>query len=199
MITFLRGILQAKSPEYLVVETGGIGFLLFAPRPLIREVGSVGEHVLLHTKLVVREDAMVLYGFGSAEQRDFFDTLLSVSGVGPRIALALLSAASPEEILLAVARKDAARLAQVPGVGKKMAERLILELKNKLKVPDLPMDHAGASTPEIVAMNSDLLDLLMSLGYRHHEASEAIAALPPDAPPSLEERLRLALKHFGRI
>jgi Holliday junction DNA helicase RuvA len=191
------------STDHLVVETGGVGYLVYAPRPVLSNLGAPGDEVSLQTVLVVREDALTLYGFATAEQRSLFEKLLSVTGVGPRIALALLSAATPDEIRLAVAQNDSARFARVSGIGKKMAERLVLELKGKLDLKNLPTsapsDQAGqtGAAPAALAVNSDLADLLVSLGYSSTEASAAIAALPPDAPQDLEERLRLALRYFG--
>lgn len=203
MIASLRGTLRLVGNDYLVLETGGIGFLVYVPRPVLLRHGSTGAEVSLITYLVVREDALVLYGFETLEQRALFETLISVSGVGPRIALALLSATTPEEIRLAVARNDTARFVKVPGIGKKMAERLVLELKSKLDLKNLPTAAtaesapAAAATPESMALNEELATLLVNLGYSSSEAQAAIANLPADAPTNLEERLRLVLRSFG--
>jgi Holliday junction DNA helicase RuvA len=203
MIASIRGILRATAANHLVIETGGIGFQVYAPRPVLERAGAIGEEISLLTVLIVREDALTLYGFADAVQRNMFETLIGVSGVGPRIALALLSSATPDEIRLAVAHNDGARLARVPGIGKKMAERLLLELKSKLDLKKLPA-AAGAESaapapaaPGVASVNSELADLLVSLGYSSSEAQAAIAALPADAPTELEERLRLALRYFG--
>ncbi|MCU0492075.1 MAG: Holliday junction branch migration protein RuvA [Chloroflexaceae bacterium] len=196
MIASLRGILRVIGLDHLVVETGGVGFLVLTPRSVLANLGPVGEEVFLHTVLLVREDALTLCGFATPEQRSTFETLLSVSGVGPKVALGLLSAATPDELRLAVAQGDTARLARVPGIGKKMSERLVLELKGKLDIKGLPTAPAG-TPPAAVAANNELSDLLVSLGYSNAEVSAAIAALPADAPTALEERLRLALRHFG--
>jgi Holliday junction DNA helicase RuvA len=144
----------------------------------------------------VREDALTLYGFASTEQRALFETLLGITGVGPRVALALLSSATPDEVRMAVAQNDTARFSRVSGIGKKMAERLVLELKGKLDVKNLPTT-AAPLPPAAAAANNELIDLLVSLGYSSTEAGAAVAALPADAPPDLEERLRLALRYFG--
>ncbi len=197
MIASLRGVIQFLAADHVVIETGGIGFRVYAPRPVLGNLGSVGDEVYLLTWLQVREDALTLYGFADAEQRALFETLLGISGVGPRVALALLSATTPEELRLAVAQNDTARFARVPGIGKKMAERLALELKGKLDLRNLPTATTPALPPAAVAANNELSALLVSLGYSSAEASAAIAALPPDAPPDLEERLRLALRYFG--
>jgi Holliday junction DNA helicase RuvA len=203
MIASLRGTLQAVGTDSLVLETGGIGFLVYAPRPLLSSVGAPGEQVFLHTMLIVREDSLTLYGFGTTEQRALFETLLGVSRVGPRVALAVLSSATPEEVRLAVAQNDSARLARVPGIGKQTAERLIVELKGKLDIKQMPTAAGGAAStaasapPAALAANAELVDLLVSLGYSSAEASAAVATLPADAPDDLEERLRLALRYFG--
>jgi holliday junction DNA helicase RuvA len=196
MIASLRGTLAHVGPDHLVIECAGVGYLVFAPRPLLGALGPVGEPCFLFTMLIVREDSMTLYGFASREQRALFESFLSVSGVGPKVALSLLSAGEPDEIRAAIAHSDTARLARVPGIGKKTADRLVLELKGKLDLKGLPAPLAGAS-PAAAAVNNELAELLVSLGYSVSEAASAIAALPADAPSELEERLRLALRHFG--
>lgn len=201
MIASLRGVVQSIGTDHAVVETGGIGLLVYAPRPVLDKLGGVGADVFLYTWLQVREDALTLYGFASLEQRALFEALIGVTRFGPKAALGLLSAGTPEEVRLAIARQDTAWLAKAPGVGQKTAERLILELKGKLKVKDLPPTASGtlaaAASPAVQSVNTELLDLLVSLGYSSAEASEAIASLPSDAPAELEERLRLALRYFG--
>lgn len=194
MIASLRGILRNIGADHLIIETGGVGFLVYAPRPVLGSIGTVGDEVFVHTLLIVREDALTLYGFTQPEQRATFEILLGVAGVGPRVALNLLSALSPAELRMAIAQNDTQRLARVPGIGKKTAERLALELKNKLDLKGLPSSDAA---PAPVGVNNDLADLLVSLGYSSSEASAAIAALPADAPSDIESRLRLALRYFG--
>lgn len=196
MIASIRGILRSSGADHVVIETGGVGLLVYAPRPVLANLGPVGEEVFLQTVLIVREDALTLYGFASAEQRALFETLLGITGVGPRVALALLSSATPDEVRMAVAQNDTARFSRVSGIGKKMAERLVLELKGKLDVKNLPT-AAAPLPPAAAAANNELIDLLVSLGYSSTEAGAAVAALPADAPPDLEERLRLALRYFG--
>ncbi len=196
MIASLRGTLIHIGLDHLVIEAGGVGSLVFAPRPVLGALGAIGEQAFLHTMLIVREDSMTLYGFATREQRALFESFLSVSGVGPKVALSLLSAGDPDEIRAAVAHGDTARLARVPGIGKKTADRLVLELKGKLDFKGLPTPAAGAS-PAAIVVNNELAELLVSLGYSVTEAASAIAALPADAPNDLEERLRLALRFFG--
>lgn len=198
MIASLRGILRFISTDHGIIETGGVGLLVYAPRPVLERLGTVGDEVFLHTLLIVREDALTLYGFATAEQRALFEKLLSVAGVGPRVALNMLSAATPDELRLAVAQKDTARLSRIPGIGKKTAERLVLELRGKLDLTGLPTAATDALLP-VVTANNDLADLLISLGYSSAEAQAALAALPADAPLDIEERLRLALRYFGSV
>lgn len=196
MIASLRGILRSIGSDHMVVETGGVGFLVYAPRPVLESLGTLDDEVYLHTLMIVREDALLLYGFATLEQRALFETMLSVTGIGPRVALSILSSTTPDDLRMAVAQKDTARLARIPGIGKKTAERLALELKSKLDLKGLPA-ALPAAPAAVVAVNSELADLLVSLGYSSAEASAAIAALPPEAPSDLEERLRLALRYFG--
>jgi Holliday junction DNA helicase RuvA len=196
MIASLRGTLIHIGVDHLVVETGGVGWLVYAPRTVLGAAGAVGEPIFLHTQMIVREDAMTLYGFATVAQRALFESLIGVSGIGPKVALSLLSSGQPDEIRTAVAQGDTARLSRVPGIGKKTAERLVLELKGKIDLKGLPASAPGA-TPAAASVNNDLADLLMSLGYSGAEAASAIGSLPADAPEDLEQRLRLALRHFG--
>jgi Holliday junction DNA helicase RuvA len=198
MIASLRGTLIHIGVDHLVVETGGVGWLVYAPRTVLGAAGAVGDPIFLHTQMIVREDAMTLYGFATVAQRALFESLIGVSGVGPKVALSLLSSGQPDEIRAAVAQGDTARLSRVPGIGKKTAERLVLELKGKIDLKGLPVSVPGA-TPAASAVNSDLSDLLISLGYSSAEAAAAIGALPADAPEELEQRLRLALRYFGSV
>lgn len=195
MIASVRGILLFVGVDNCVVETGGVGLQVFAPKPVLANLGEVGGEVRLYTHLHIREDLLALYGFATTDQRYLFETLLGVSGIGPKVALSLLSASSPDELRIAIAGGDTARLARVPGIGKKTAERLVLELKTKVNVKGGPLP-AGAS-PAITNVNAELAEMLVGLGFSTAEASSAINALPADAPPDLEERLRIALRYFG--
>ncbi len=194
MIASVRGKLIFMSVDHAVIETGGIGWMIFAPRNVLGNLGEMGSEVLLYTYMHIREDIMALYGFATLDQRHLFETLLSVSGVGPRVALSLLSSGSTDEVRVAIAGGDTTRLSRVPGIGKKMAERIALELKGKIAVAGVTsaMPTAAAS-----AANADLSETLISLGFSAAEANAAIAALPADAPTALEERLRIALRYFG--
>jgi Holliday junction DNA helicase RuvA len=196
MIASLRGIIQLFGSDHLVLETGGIGFLVYVPRPLLSRFDTVGEEATLLTYLVVREDALTLYGFDTLDQRSLFETLLSVTGVGPRVALNILSSLTPDDIRTGVAGKDSSRFSRISGIGKKLAERLILELSGKLDLKGVP---TTTSTPQTLSVNNELIDLLVNLGYSSTEAQAAVVALPADAPLEIEERLRLALRYFGGV
>lgn len=196
MIASLRGKLLWSGPDYAIVDTGGVGYQVFAPRPVLQALSAGDDEVLLYTYLHVREDALVLYGFESMEQRAFFETLIGVSGVGPRMALGLLSAAPIDQLHIAIASENMALLSQVPGIGKKTAARLVLELKGKLDLSKVPGGGAPAHAPA-AALNAELQEILTSLGYSALEAQSAVSSLPADAPPEIEERLRLALRYFG--
>ncbi|GAB4109649.1 MAG: Holliday junction branch migration protein RuvA [Roseiflexaceae bacterium] len=195
MIATLRGILLATAADHAIIETGGIGWLVYLPRQVVAGLGTLGSEVRLFTHLQVREDAMTLYGFATAEQRQLFETLLGVSGVGPKVALSLLGANTPDELKASIAAGDVTRLARTPGIGKKTAERLVLELKGKIDLRGVAVP--SGATPAQAALNADLAELLTNLGFSAIEANRAIAALPADAPADLEERLRLALRYFG--
>jgi Holliday junction DNA helicase RuvA len=195
MIASIRGKLIFIGVDHCVIETGGVGFLIYAPRNVLGALGELGGETLLYTHLHIREDLLALYGFASTDQRHLFETLLAVSGIGPKVALSLLSSAPSEELRATIAGGDTTKLSRVPGIGKKTAERLVLELRGKLEIKGLPA--ASGATPALMALNNDLAEMLIGLGFSAAEASTAIAALPANAPPDLEERLRLALRYFG--
>jgi Holliday junction DNA helicase RuvA len=196
MIASLRGTIVHLGVDHLVLEVGGVGYLVYAPRTVLGSVGAVGDALFLLTVQIVREDSLSLYGFTTTEQRTLFESLLGVTGIGPKVALNVLSAGAPDELRFAIAQGDTARLARVPGIGKKTAERLVLELKGKLDLKGSPVPIPGL-TPAAAAVNNELAELLVNLGYNSAEAATAIASLPADAPDTLEDRLRLALRYFG--
>lgn len=191
MISTVRGVVQQISAAEMVVEVGGVGLRLLVPRSVLESGASVGKVVFLHTYLVVREDALTLFGFGSPEQRELFELLLQVSGIGPKLALAVLSNVSPDALRAAVASGQPEALTRVPGVGKKTAERIVFHLKDKFAAP-------GAGGPVLIPADMDVLAALTSLGYSLVEAQAAVQALPPDAPEQIEGRVRLALRYFAR-
>ena len=190
MISTVRGVIQQISTGEIVVEVGGVGLRVQVPRSVVESGLSVGRVVFLHTHLAVREDALTLYGFGSPEQRELFEMLLQVSGIGPKLALAVLSNVSPEALRAAVAGGQPEALDRVPGVGKKTAERIVFHLKDKFP--------AAAAGLKLAPADTDVLAALTSLGYSLVEAQAAVQSLPPDAPEDVEGRVRLALRYFAR-
>jgi Holliday junction DNA helicase RuvA len=191
LIAALKGTLQALDGDGAVIDVNGIGFRVHMPTSTIATLGAAGDQVELHTHLHLREDNITLYGFATAEELGLFQTLLSASGLGPKLALAMLSAMSVEKLAMAIASGSADLLAQVPGLGKKTANRIILELKEKIAAGWLT-----TPPPEFAPENADVLAALTSLGYSVREASQAVATLPPDQKLTLEEKIKLALGYF---
>lgn len=190
MIAFITGKLAAKSPTWAVVETAGVGFHVFIPVSSFNALGPAGSDVRLLTHLHVREDALHLYGFATEAERRLFLLLISVSGVGPKLAQGILSGISVEEFEAAVRAQDAAALVKVPGVGRKTADRLVLELRDK--IGDAPAaGPAGAASP----VEEEAVLALVSLGYKRVQAQEAVRkALKTNRSASLEEALKAALR-----
>ena len=196
MIALLHGELHAKGNDWVIVEVGGVGFQVRVPASIVEELGDAGETVRLYTHLIVRDDSIALYGFATPDQLELFDLLLGVSGIGPKSALTLLSSTSPEALRLAIAREDVDVLTRVPGIGRKTASRLILELKGRIDLGRLGLPGGVALSPEQV----ELVEVLTSLGYTTAEARAAVGSLPPEAKDApLEERIRLALRYFGGV
>jgi Holliday junction DNA helicase RuvA len=189
-IARLRGVVEESGADWLLVFVGGVGLRVQVPASTAEALGRQGENVVLHTHLHVRDDAVALYGFASAEDLRLFEMLISVSGVGPRGALSLLSALGADGLSDAVSAGDALRLQQVPGVGQKMAARLVLELKGKLA------GRAVAAVP--TGRDDEVVAALVGLGYTQAEAQAAAAGAPSDGSLNVEERLRHALAYFGR-
>jgi holliday junction DNA helicase RuvA len=182
MIASLRGRVIARGADHVVVETSGVGYKVFVPRH------PSGDEVLLHTHQVVREDGQFLFGFDTGEELALFELLISVSGVGPKAAIAILSVARPVDVAAAIAAGDAAALAKAPGVGKKTAERLIVDLRSKVgRLSIGPLEGELADGDEAMAA-------LRALGYTVAEAQRALAAVPPAGKASTEERLASALR-----
>jgi len=191
----LTGLLAEKAPPQLLIDVNGVGYEVDVPMSTFYNLPGLGERVTLLTHFVVREDAQVLFGFLTHEERTTFRQLVKISGVGPRTALSILSGLSVTELAQAVSLQESGRLVKVPGIGKKTAERLVLELRGKIDLKGIPA--AAGATPALMAANAELAELLVSLGFSAAEASAAISALPADAPAALDERLRLALRYFG--
>ncbi len=193
MIASVHGEIESIGPDWVVVNVGGVGLLLHIPSTSAARLGSVGQEVHLHTHLVVREDDLVLYGFATPDDLEVFELLISASGIGPKVGLSILSTLSSDEVSTAIATGDMHQLTRVPGVGKKTAERLILELKDKVS------ERAAAGpVAAITEQDADVVAALTSLGYSVAEVGRAIASLPKTPGLTLEEKVKLALQYFGK-
>jgi Holliday junction DNA helicase RuvA len=188
MIGRIAGVLLEKNPPYLLVDCGGVGYEIAVPMSTFYNLPNSGEKVILLTQLIVREDAHLLYGFGTQQERSTFRELLKISGIGARMALAVLSGMSVQELAQAVTMQDAARLTRTPGIGKKTAERLLLELKGKLGA-DLGTAAGTVSVPDHA---SDILNALLALGYSEKEALTSVKNVP--AGTGVSDGIKLALK-----
>ena len=188
MIAGIEGKLKSLGDDWVIIDVYGINFRLHVPTSTLTVLGAIGDRVYLHTYLLVREDSLTLYGFVSAEEMQTFELLLSVSGVGPKVALSLLSALNPERFSLAIASSDEEILSSISGVGKKTAARIVLELKGKF-------EQVGVFTS---FPHEDVKAALMGLGYSAAEAMAAISSLhySPDTP--LEDKIKLALRSFSK-
>ena len=199
MIAHLEGTLTALLPDGAVIDVAGVGYRALMPVSAISSLPAVGKKARIHTALVVREDSMTLYGFTSADQRELFDVLLGVNGVGPKGALAVLSVYQPDAFRKAVATEDLDALTLIPGVGKKTAGRMILELREKLALPELEVIPGGNGTAR--GTLSEVRGALLSLDYSPAEARDALDRVREhseiDGKP-VEEVLKLALKELAR-
>lgn len=192
MIALVSGTVVATGSDYVIIDTNGVGYLVHLPKPALSATND-GDVVRFFTSLIVREDSLTLYGFANWAQRLLFDQLLAVSGIGPKVAMSLLSSLSPDDLKAALASGDVVRLSKVPGIGRKTAERMVLELKGKID----PRGLLAGSAPS--SRDSDLIDVLTGLGYSAAEANAAVANIPADAPDSIDDRIRLALRYFGGL
>jgi len=192
MIASLEGKMAFLGADYALINVGGIGFQVYMPTSTLSQLGTIGEPVRVHTHLHVREDKITLYGFNSAAELWLFETLLGVSGLGPRLALAMLSAMNAEQLTTALATGNADMLTVIPGIGKKLSHRMVLELKDKIGAGWLV-----TPATQLARAHTDVLAALTSLGYSAAEATRAVATLPADENLSIEEKIRLALQYFG--
>ncbi len=200
MIGRLRGTLLEKQPPFLILDVHGVGYELEAPMSTFYDLPAVGQEVLLHTHLAVKEDAHNLFGFGSKLERSLFRSLIRISGIGPKLALALLSGMRPEELIDCIENQDSAQLTRLPGVGRKTAERLVIEMKDRVadfhttpgSGPRAPA--AGGGTDDAV---SDAISALVALGYKPAEAGRLVRQFPTDGLPS-EQIIRQALQQAVR-
>lgn len=193
MIGRIAGILLEKAPPYVLVDANGVGYEIEVPMSTFYQLPATGERVALLTHLAVREDAHLLYGFGSERERATFRLLLKVNGIGAKSALGILSNMSADDLAQAVALQEAALLVKIPGIGKKTAERLLLELKDKMSL--------SASSPALLAgqpktVGGDVLNALLALGYNEREALAAVKTLPADL--AVADGIRLALKSLSK-
>jgi Holliday junction DNA helicase RuvA len=191
MISSLKGSIGQVGEGSLVVDVGGVGLLVYVPDPLTDQL-NIGQNIHLHTHLIVRQDALALYGFESREGRDFFILLLGVSGIGPRLAVSILSSLTPETIRRAIVTEQAEVFSRVPGVGKKTAQKIVFSLQDKITKEEGFEPIAAMSEAD-----SEVLSALVALGYSVVEAQAALQSIPRDSPEEVEERLRLALGYFS--
>lgn len=196
MIGSLRGRISSKTPPQLTVEVGGVGYELEAPMSTFFHLPAVGQDVRLLTHFVVREDAQLLYGFATEDERRLFRSLLKVSGIGPKIALALLSGISVEAFVMCVQNQDVAALVRVPGIGRKTAERLLVEMRDRLK-PAGESDSGIATMAASASPEAEAFGALVALGYRPAEATRLLKAAGPGTH-STEELIRRALQSAAR-
>ena len=192
MIATLHGIINQIGDDHLVVAVGGVGLRVFVPRTVLEDVGGVGRSISLHTHLIVRETELALYGFESDEDLALFNLLLGVNGVGPRVALSILSTLSPELFKNAVAREEPAVLQRVPGIGKKTAERIMFQLRDKLQVV------SGGPMPLVSDVDADVIELLTNLGFSIVEAQTALQNVPREVT-DVDERLQRALQYLDQV
>lgn len=191
MISSLRGKLEAIGNDWAIINVNGVGFNVYSSTSTLATLGATGDEVRLYTHLHLREDNISLFGFSTFEELSLFRILISVSGIGPKLATAMLSAMKADRLVAAIAGGDTDTLTTVPGIGKKTAGRLILELKDKINAGLVPM------AVQVFEGNNEVISVLTSLGYSIAEANRAIATIPP-ATINLEEKIKLALAYFAR-
>ncbi|MDQ5984978.1 MAG: Holliday junction ATP-dependent DNA helicase RuvA [Syntrophus sp. SKADARSKE-3] len=199
MIARISGTLIYKSVQHLIVDTQGVGYRVVVPLTTFYEMPETGQTVTLHIHTQVKEDAISLYGFSSLEEREIFQVIISVSGIGPKLAVNILSGISAPELIAAIVQGDVKRLVAIPGIGRKMAERIVLELKDKMQKivldQSLPLPESGRQ--RIEALKEDALSALVNLGYKNAPAKEAIDRViqdQPEEPATLDMILKGALK-----
>ncbi|NKQ35503.1 MAG: Holliday junction branch migration protein RuvA [Chloroflexi bacterium] len=191
MIASITGTIQQIEESSLIIGVGGVGVRVSVPRTVLEDVGGVGRAIMLHTHLIVREQELSLYGFETQEDLQLFTMLLGVSGVGPKVGLAILSTLSPELLKSAIMREDTAVLQRVPGIGKKTAERIMFQLRDKLDLTE------PTAVPLVSDVDADVIDVLTTLGFSIVEAQSALQHLPREAK-TVDERVQLALQHLDQ-
>jgi holliday junction DNA helicase RuvA len=198
MIGFLRGRVFDKQPNRVTVDVQGVGYELIVPLSTFYEIGDVGAEVALRVHTHVREDALQLFGFLTDLERQLFERLIGINGIGPKLAVAVLSGIEPREFVSAVNRGDVARLTRVPGIGKKTAERMVLELKDRLLALQAPSEERADTSPD-GKLRADLVSALQNLGYHRPQAEKAIESTLAAAPAfTFEQALKSALRELTR-
>lgn len=192
MIATVSGKIQKTEDNSLVINVGGIGVRVIVPKTLLADVGGIGRQVALHTHLLVRETELSLYGFESEEDLQLFELLLGINGVGPKVALSILSTLSPELLKSAIMREETAVLQRVPGIGKKTAERIMFQLRDKLD-----FTAVSSALPLVSDVDADVMDVLTGLGFSIVEAQSALQRLPREAE-GVDERVQLALQYLDQ-
>lgn len=195
MFYYLKGMAVQKKESFLVLDIGGVGFKVFSSQTSLASA-SLNQEITMYTYTYVREDALDIFGFTTVDELSFFEKLISISGVGPRLALGILSTFSPQEILVAILSSDAKKLSRAPGVGPKLAQRMILELRDKIQTEDVKSTMEMQSIPMQNAESTEAVDALMALGYGEAEARRAVASCGEGA--SLEEIIKKALLVLAR-
>lgn len=191
MISYIEGEVIFRADNFIIVRCQGVGYKVF----VLPAVADGSEEISLYTHLAVREDALTLFGFRTYEELELFETLISVSGIGPKAGLGILALADPDTIKLAIAHEDASILTRVSGIGKKTAERVILELKNKFTIADISPQGTNLVQQEILDQQ-DVIGALMGLGYGQNEIRKVLDNIPKEK--SLEEKIKLSLKELGK-
>jgi len=193
LIASLQGIVQFKGKDWIAIQVNGVGYLTYSLDRLVN-AASVGDDIHVFTALIVREDSLTLYGFPELAEREVFEILITVSGVGPRLGLAILNTLQLDHLRNAIASERDDLLTRVPGIGSKTAKKIVLELKDKFRtLASAPLDFADGQSE----VNADVVDALIALGFSVVEAQTALQALPPNTPQDVEERIRLALQRLG--
>jgi Holliday junction DNA helicase RuvA len=190
MIAGLHGTLESRGANWAIIKVGGVSIQVYMPASTLSTLGAIGAEVHLHTHLHFKEENLALYGFASQQELELFQMLIGVTGVGPKASLAMLSAMNANDLALAIATGNVDLLDQVPGIGKKMASRLVLELKGKL-------ESVGVGAAVLGEGNAEVIAALVSLGYSPSEAASAVAAISDSPDLAIEDRIRLALQHFA--
>jgi len=202
VIAHLRGSILEKHPNRIVIDVNGVGYDIFVPLSTFYVLGDAGAAIALRIHTHVREDALVLYGFATLLEQELFERLIGVSGIGPKVALAVLSGIEPQDLIRAIERGDLARLTAIPGVGKKTSERIVLELKDRLPRAHAVVPAAGSSAPEAPALRDDVISALVNLGYHRplaeKAAEAAVTIVGSSSDASFERVLKQALREVAK-